>query len=126
MILTNEEREKIWGETGPYSEVYFIIETRILDDETSRMFLKVEVTINPFTFEFIQKHKEHFTRNKRILDILQYGRYVDEKQGYHAPLFCVPYDRDMLEIGTKVLNETEIAIKKMHTYIMNNLDRYHN
>jgi len=32
MKLTQKDRDKLWGESGPYTEVKLIFETRILDD----------------------------------------------------------------------------------------------
>lgn len=47
MKLTKKDTDKLWGEEGPYSEARLIVETRILDDRVSRIFLVVEVSINP-------------------------------------------------------------------------------
>lgn len=126
LLLSNEQKGKIWGESGPYSEVYFIIETRILDDTISRVFLKVEVSINPLTFELVKKHKEQFKSDKRIQDILEYAQYRDEAHGYEASLFSVPYDSELLDTANKVLQETEEAIITMHKFVMNHFDVHKN
>jgi len=55
MKLTQKQIDQLWGEHGPYSEAKLIIETRILDDRVSRIFIVVEVAINPLTFEIISK-----------------------------------------------------------------------
>lgn len=39
MKLTEKQREKLWGESGPYSQVNLKIENRILDDSLSRVFV---------------------------------------------------------------------------------------
>lgn len=126
LLLNKEQRKNIWGESGPYSEAYFIIETRILDDTISRVFLEVEVSISPLTFEFIEKHKEQFKDNQRIRNILEYAAYTDEAHGYKASLFSVPYGPDLLETANKVLQETEEAIITMHKFVMNHFDIHTN
>lgn len=53
MRLKQKDIDKLWGEEGPYSEVKIIKQLRILDDQISRIFIEVEVYVNPFTFETI-------------------------------------------------------------------------
>ena len=122
LFLTPGEREKIWGETGPYSEAYLIFETRILDDEISRIFLEVEVAINPLTFEIVKKHRRQFKNDKRIQDILEYAQYEYDERGYEASLFSAPYEPDLLEVANKVLQEAEESIIRMHKFAMNYFD----
>ena len=57
MKLTPKQIDGLWGETGPYSQANLIIQTRILDDRISRVFLVVEADINPLTYELIKKHQ---------------------------------------------------------------------
>ncbi|KKQ53340.1 hypothetical protein A2865_01965 [Candidatus Woesebacteria bacterium RIFCSPHIGHO2_01_FULL_39_17] len=64
LILTEKEGRKMWNDEGPYSEAYMTFETRILDDEISRIFIKVYASINPLTFELIQKNSEQFENDK--------------------------------------------------------------
>ncbi|MBI2634831.1 hypothetical protein HYW82_04155 [Candidatus Peregrinibacteria bacterium] len=69
MKLTQKQRDQLWGEHGPYSEAKLITETRILDDQVSRVFVVVEVAINPLTYEIIGKNIKQcdgFARYKRI------------------------------------------------------------
>ena len=66
MKLTKKHQEKIWGESGPYSQVNLKIENRILDDAVSRIFVIVETELNPFTFELIKKNSEKFKNDKMI------------------------------------------------------------
>lgn len=122
LLLSKEEKRKIWGKDGPYSEAYFIIETRIQNDDASKIFLEVAATINPLTFELVKKHKEQFADNKRICDILKYAEYTDEAHGYKVSLFSIPYDHTLLEVANQVLEETEDAIKRMHTFTINHFD----
>jgi len=57
MKLTKKQKDMLWGETGPYSQANLTKQVRILDDEISRVFLVVEVEINPTTFEIVEKHR---------------------------------------------------------------------
>jgi hypothetical protein len=49
MELSQKQREELWGDGGPYSEIRMCVETRILDDSVSRIFVVVEANINPTT-----------------------------------------------------------------------------
>ena len=57
MNLTPKRIDKLWGETGPYSQANLVIQTRILDNKISCVFLVVEADINPLTYELIKKHR---------------------------------------------------------------------
>jgi len=70
--LSQKQLDKLWGEDGPYSEADLSIQTRILDDRVSRVFINVEVKINPFTFEFIKKHRDKFKDNQIIQQLLDH------------------------------------------------------
>ena len=70
MKLTNKQREQLWGEIGPYSQLNLKIETRILDASVSRVFVIVESQINPFTFKLIKKNRNKFKGDKIILKAL--------------------------------------------------------
>ena len=61
MKLTQKDKDKLWGDSGPYTEVKLIFETRILDDKVSRIFILVEVYINPLTFEIIKKKTDRIS-----------------------------------------------------------------
>lgn len=39
MKLTPKQTDGLWGETGPYSQVQLIVETRILNNSVSRVFV---------------------------------------------------------------------------------------
>ena len=122
LVLTEKQRKEIWGEEGPYSEAYLTFETRIIDDEISKIILKVEVSINPLTFELINQNKDVFLDDRRIQAILEYAEFTNDLRGYEACLFSVPYKSDMLKIANDVLKETEEAIIKMHKFVMNYYD----
>lgn len=78
MKLTQKQRDKLWGETGPYSETRLTIETRILDDSVSRIFVVVEVSVNPLTYEIILKNLKEFI-NDSVMDRAQIAlKYAEE------------------------------------------------
>ena len=80
--LSKQDRANLWGESGPYSEVCLTEETRILDDVVSRVFLTVEVKMNPFTFEYVLKNREKFDDNKMIQQLLDCAEYRGSDFGY--------------------------------------------
>src|SRR3989338_9611688 len=71
--LTPKNYEQMWGEDGPYSQVRLCEETRILDDSVSRVFLVVEAEINPFTFKYVQKHRQQFVGDESVLQLLDHA-----------------------------------------------------
>jgi len=73
--LTSKDFERMWGEDGPYSQVRLCEETRILDDSVSRVFLVVVAEINPFTFEYAQKHRQQFADDEPVLQLLDHAEY---------------------------------------------------
>ena len=70
MNLTQKQKDRLWGVNGPYSQANLIIQTRILDDKVSRIFLSVEAEINPLTFELLEKHRAQFIDDQKILQLL--------------------------------------------------------
>ena len=71
--LTQKDYKRMWGEDGPYSQVRLCEETRILDDSISRVFLVVEAEINPFTFEYVQKHRTRFADDEAVMQLLNHA-----------------------------------------------------
>lgn len=75
--LTPQDFADMWGEDGPYSQVRLSVETRILDDSVSRVFLVVEAEINPFTYRIIKANLKEFDKN--IASLIEHcedrGRY---------------------------------------------------
>ena len=122
LALTEKQRKDIWDRDGPYSEAYLIIETRILNDEVYRVWVKVEALINPFTFKFIRKHQDAFADNHRIQTILKWAAYKRREKGYISHVFSAPFDKGVFKMANKILHETEEAIIKMHIFMMNHFD----
>jgi len=123
MKLSKNQIDKLWGETGPYSQVNLVIQTRILDDKVSHIFLVVEAEINPLTFELVKKHREHFRNDIKIMQLLDNAKYRGLPFGYVACAFEVQYiDESVMEEAQRGLAYTKETIIKMHKFVMNLLD----
>ena len=119
MKLTQKERDKLWGEDGPYSQANLIIQERILDDEVSRIFLEVEVEVNPLTFEIIEKNRELFTDDPLIQQLLEYSEYWGNAFGYVTSAFSRHYvDESDMKDAQVSLEYARATIIKMHKYVM--------
>ena len=123
MKLTPRQADRLWGETGPYSHANLIIQTRILDDRVSRIFLIVEAEINPFTFELIKKHKARFSDDLKITQLLEHAEYRSPDFGYVVSAFEEEYVNDdvMRKAREHLKYVTEILIT-MHKFVMDNID----
>lgn len=117
--LTAEQRDDFWGNGGPYSEVYFSIKTRILDNAVSRYKILIHVKINPLTFEICDQNKDKFKKDKLILDILRNSFDRDETDGYQYYMLSEDLVEDKQLINAKKLQrKLEKAILKMHIFAM--------
>ena len=120
MKLRQEQIDKLWGETGPYSEAKLIFETRILDDEISRFFIEVRVHINPLTYEIVRDNIDHFKDDKMINDLIEHAEFQGFEDGYIATAFLNEYkDESVLKQAKKHLEYSEKTIIKMHKFVMN-------
>jgi hypothetical protein len=126
MKLTKKQRDKLWGETGPYSQVNLKIENRILDDSLSRVFVIVEMEINPYTFEVVEKNREKFNKNKMIQMFLDNSEFQGEGYGYISHVYQAELmqEGDMhindkpLKIAHEVLAVAQQGIIDMHKFVM--------
>lgn len=123
MKLTKSQRERLWGETGPYSEVHLTKETRILDNLVSRIFISVNLHINPLTYEIIKENRDLFVDDPRIQQLIDYSEYWGLKDGYVSCAFLKEF-RD-----NKIMKEAEVAVEyskqtiiKIHKFILELLD----
>lgn len=117
--LTQKQRDELWGEVGPYSEACLIIETRILDSSVSRVFLNVEVHINPFTYTFIKQHREEFADDLMIQQLLDHSEFRGQSHGYITSAFQDEYtDDDIMKEAKLHLEYAKSTIIKMHTFVM--------
>ena len=116
------DADKLWGETGPYSQAQLIIETRILDDRVSRIFVLVELQINPYTYELIKNHRNKFKDDPSIQQIIDTSEYRGQADGYVSCLFSDEFnDHAVLERANEALKQGELVIVKMHKYVLQHL-----
>lgn len=119
MKLTKVQIEKLWGETGPYSEAHLTIETRILDDFVSRIFLSIDVHINPLTFEIIKDNRELFRDDPRIQQLLDFSEYRGLSFGYVSNAFLKEYsDEKVMKEARKAVERCKDVIFIMHKLIL--------
>lgn len=126
MKLTKKQRDKLWGESGPYSQVNLKIENRILDDSLSRVFVIVETEVNPLTFELVKKNRDNFKKNKMIQGILDNSEFQGEGYGYVSYAYQAELiqEGDMhtndkpLEIAHEVLAVAQRSVIEMHKFVM--------
>ena len=121
--LTQKEKDKLWGEIGPYSEANLTIQTRILDDEVSRIFIEVTVSINPYTFELIKKNRKEFKDDPMIQDLLDHAEYRGQPFGYVVCAFSEEYtDEEVKERAKLHLEYAKRIIIKMHKFVLTYLN----
>lgn len=123
MKLTKQDIDKLWGEEGPYSQVHLITETRILDDRVSRIFVIVEVYINPFTFEIVRKNRKLFKNDLMIQRLLNYSEYRGQAFGYVSCVFQEEYiDKSVMDEAKRCLEDCKQTIIKLHKFVINLLN----
>lgn len=123
MKLTQKQRDKLWGEDGPYSQAQIIIEERILDDSVSRIFIDVEAHINPFTFELIKKNREFFADDIMIQQIIDHAEFRGQSYGYFSCVFRNEYkNENVMNEAKEHLVYARSTIIKMHKFVLNKLD----
>jgi len=123
--LTKKQIEMLWsgGGKGPYSQAKLIKEVRILDDRVSRIFLVVEVEINPTTFELVEKHRndKEFKNDIVVQQLLDYSEYRGPEFGYISMAFQrEDTDERMVIEAELALQRSQDTIIKMHQFIINN------
>ena len=119
MNLTPKQIDKLWGETGPYSQVNLTTQTRVLDDSVSRIFLVLEAEINPLTYELIKKARAKFIDDLKIIQLLDHAEYRGQDFGYVTSAFEAEYRNEsvMREAQERVKYTIETLIK-MHKFVM--------
>ena len=124
MKITQKQREELWGEGGPYSQVKLVTEARILDDRVSRTFLIVEADINPFTYRLIKKHHARFKDDPMVGELLDRAEYRGSQFGYVACTFSDEYHNEsVMKEAQCVLECTQEAIIKMHRFVIDLLGK---
>ena len=111
----------LWGKSGPYSQANLIRQVRILDDRVSRIFLVVEVDINPTTFEMVEKYRdsEEFKNNIIIQQLLDGADYRGPHFGYVSMAFEGEYTDEMVMWSAEAaLKYSQENIIKMHKFVI--------
>lgn len=125
MELTEKQREQLWGDDGPYSQVNLIVQDRILDDSVSRTFLVVEAEINPLTFEIVRDHREEFKDNVMIQQLLDMADYRG-KFGYVIASYDAEFmNQEDMEKAQRAAEYTRGVVILMHRFtmrVLGNLD----
>lgn len=123
MQLTKKQIDELWGETGPYSQVQLIIETRILDNTVSRVFVNVETQINPLTYKIIKQNRSHFKDDEKILQLIDHAKYQGKDYGYVAgAMYEELVGPEVLDKANFVVDYAKDSIIKIHKFVMNLLD----
>jgi len=116
--LTPKDFDRMWGEDGPYSQVRLCEETRILDDSVSRIFLVVEVEINPFTFEFVRERRKRFAQDEPVLQLLDHAEYRG-KFGYVVSAGEVEMrDEGSVRFARRQADTAIRTLIRMHAFVM--------
>ncbi|MBI5619480.1 hypothetical protein HY950_00785 [Candidatus Gottesmanbacteria bacterium] len=116
--------DRLWGGDGPYSEAHLIVETRILDDRVSRIFIVVEVSINPYTYECIRAHRTLFKSDEMIQQLLDHSEYRGQPDGYVSMAFIDEYrDSEVMEMAQEAIGRCKDTIIKMHKFVMQQLNK---
>ena len=119
MRLTRKQKDKLWGEEGPYSEAWLIVETRILDNSVSRIFVSVEVHINPFTYENIKQNRDQFADDPMIQQLLDHSEFRGQPHGYVSSAFQDEYkDENVMLEAKEHLEFAKSTIIKMHKFVL--------
>lgn len=116
--LTPKDFERLWGKDGPYSEVNLLEQTRVLDDSVSRVFFVVEAVVNPFTIEYIRKHRKAFERDEPVLQLID---HAEERGIYGYVASAGEVERDMpgaREFAQRQATMSTEAIIRMHAFIL--------
>ena len=123
MKITKKQQDKLWGKTGPYSQANLTIQTRILDDKISRVFLVVEADINPLTYEIVKQNRSQFKNNIMIQQLLDHAEYRGQQFGYVVSAFEEEFtDKSVWSEAQERLEYTKDNLIKMHKFVMDLLD----
>jgi hypothetical protein len=122
MKLNKNDREMLWGESGPYSEAKIVINTRILDDSVSRVMIEVEGNVNPTTFKIVQKNIDHFADDEIILQLIESAVYRGKGYGYQIAASYEEFaDSDVMKRAQAKLDYMKDALIRMHRFVMDYL-----
>jgi len=119
MKLSQTQQEELWGEGGPYSQVRIVIESRILDDRVSRVFVEAEADINPLTFKIVEQNRKRFKNDRRIQQLLDYADYRGQEFGYVVSVFSREYtDEHVMREARAAAETAKATLIKMYEFVM--------
>lgn len=122
MSLSRQQRDELWGDDQPYSQVELTTETRILGNHVSRIFLVAEVHVNPLTFKLVKQHRDLFVDDLEIQGILDHSEFQGQADGYVVCVFSEEFVGSESQVRAQDRVEiTKIAIIRMHNFVMNEL-----
>ncbi|HCC83811.1 TPA: hypothetical protein DEP96_03095 [Candidatus Uhrbacteria bacterium] len=122
MTLTQQQKDEMWGDK-PYSQVRLITETRIWGDAVSRVFITVEIDLNPLTFNLIKKHRVLFKDDEEVQQLLDQAEDCGEKEGFVTCAFLEEYTGEVvLARAAKRAKECEDMLIGLHEFVMAKLD----
>ncbi len=123
MKLTKQQTQEIWGEDGPYSQVQMIVETRILDDSVSRVFVNVDAQINPLTYKVIKQNMDKFKDDEVMRQLFDHAQFHGKKYGYVVSAFSEELrGPDVFERAEFAVERTKEIVIKMHKFVMELFD----
>ncbi|TSC59530.1 MAG: hypothetical protein Greene041662_439 [Candidatus Peregrinibacteria bacterium Greene0416_62] len=124
MKISDNDRDMLWGEDGPYSEAKLVLNTRILDDHVSRVMVEVEANINPTTFRIIKKNKHHFANDPVLTQLLETARYDGKHNGYLVSAGVEEWSDDpaVMKRAQERLRYMKDAIMRMHEFVIEHLE----
>ena len=122
--LTKTQSEKLWGTDGPYSQANIIIQTRILDDQVSRVFIEVEIDVNPLTYEIVSQNRTHFKNDPVVTQFINHADFCGLEHGYTSCAFSGEYlDESVMKEAEHALEYSKAAIIRMHQFVMDELNK---
>jgi hypothetical protein len=123
LALTPKQADMLWGEEGPYSEAKLYFNSRILDDKISRVFIEVEASINPLTFELLLEHRDEFIGDEEVQQLLDHSDNRGLKFGYVSCAFSQEQtSAEDIELANLQLKRVERLIIRLHRWVMHYLD----
>ena len=118
MQLTQKQRDNLWWKDGPHSLAKLTIDTNIISDKLSRIFIIVDIDINPLTFEIISKNRTYFKNDPVITEILN-SVHECKSSGYHWEVSRNLYESEAdIQKGQCYLHQCQEAIIRMHKFVM--------
>lgn len=125
MKLSHKQQHRLWGENGPYSEARLVFESRIFNDEVAENILLIEVSINPLTWEIIEKSEACFKHDTQVQELIKNSYCLDDDKGYIAMMCFGEFkgDESTLKKAQEYLISIQKALIRMHEYVIDILER---